>query len=68
MREKPEYAKVEMKRIDETTQQDIAARFDYWYVPSFFLGEEKLYEADPSWTEGTVRAKLEDVLKKSLEK
>ena len=67
VKEHPEYGKIDIRRIDETRESAVAERYDYWYVPSFFLGEEKLYEADSSDTEETVKKKLSDVLKKAEE-
>lgn len=63
---KPEYAAVKIRRIDETAEAQLAESFDYWYVPSFFLGDEKLYEADPAEDEETVRAKLTAVFDRAL--
>jgi len=65
-REHPEYKKIDLKRIDETAEPELAEKYDYWYVPSFFLGEEKVYEADSSDPEDTVREKLTAVMEKAL--
>ena len=44
LEEYPEYAGVEMEIIDETQQPEIANQWDYYYVPTYFLGKEKLHE------------------------
>ncbi|MDR1731401.1 MAG: thioredoxin family protein [Synergistaceae bacterium] len=44
----PEYKAVEVKKIDETKEADYAATFDYYYVPTFYVGDEKIHEGVPS--------------------
>ena len=43
--------------MDEAAQPEIADAYAYYYVPSFFLGREKLFEGVP--TKDAVRAVLE---------
>ena len=47
--------------IDERKQRDLANQYDYYLVPTFYLGEEKLHE-------GAIRSKdeMEAILKKAL--
>ena len=42
--EHPELAEVEIEMIEESERTDVADRYDYYYVPAFFLGKEKLHE------------------------
>lgn len=42
--ENPDFAKVEIKRIDEVAQKEYAASFDYYYVPCIYVGGEKVIE------------------------
>ena len=44
----PEYRSIPLRRIDETKEPDYAARFDYYYVPTFYVGDDKLHEGAPS--------------------
>ena len=46
--EKPEYAAVELERVEESRFPEIAGRYDYYYVPCVFLGGEKLWECSPA--------------------
>ncbi|GHS96059.1 hypothetical protein AGMMS50276_13830 [Synergistales bacterium] len=46
--EHPEYKDVPLKKTDETKEPDYAAKFDYYYVPTFYVGDEKLHEGTPS--------------------
>jgi len=46
--EHPEYAKLPLERIDEENPPDLhGKKYDYWYVPTFFLNDKKMYEAQP---------------------
>ncbi|SHI80341.1 glutaredoxin family protein [Thermoclostridium caenicola] len=60
MEKNPEYRAVEIERIDETARPDIADQYDYWYVPAFYIGREKLHEGVPTLE------KVEAVLKAAL--
>ena len=46
--EHPEYAKIPLTVIDERKQPEIAEKFDYYYVPTFYVGDEKIAEGVPS--------------------
>ena len=43
--ERPEFAAVEIERINEMEHPEIADQYDYYANPSMFIGKEKLYEA-----------------------
>jgi thioredoxin 1 len=43
-KEHPEYRQVPLKMIDEKRQPAIAAEYDYYYVPTYYIGREKLHE------------------------
>ena len=40
----PEYKKIPFEMIDEKLQPEEACKYDYYYVPTFYLGEEKAHE------------------------
>lgn len=42
--ENPEYKCVEIERVDESAEKARAAKYDYWYVPCFYMGDEKIHE------------------------
>jgi len=46
--ENPEYKSIEIEKIDENAYPDIAAKFDYYYVPTFYVDGEKLHEGAAS--------------------
>ena len=60
--EKPEYLGIEMEWIEERRQPDLAERYDYYYVPSIFSGNQKLYEADPSEDYASIKANVRKAL------
>lgn len=43
-RANPKYSDVEIKIIDETLQPDIANKYDYYYVPTYYIDGEKVHE------------------------
>ena len=43
--ENPEYAQVEMERIEEGEHPEIIANYDYYSVPCTFIGNDKQFEA-----------------------
>lgn len=55
------YADVEIERIDESAHKALAAKYDYWFVPCFYLGQEKLHEGHAEKPD--VKAVLDRALK-----
>ena len=47
-KEHPEYKSVLIEKIDERKQADYAAKFDYYYVPTFYVGGAKIHEGSPT--------------------
>ncbi len=65
--ERPELSSVEIDFIDESAQPELADRYDYYRVPSFFLGGKKLYEASPLWTRTEAKRRLSAMFDELLE-
>lgn len=42
--EYPQYRDIPLEVIDEEKESDIAEAYDYYYVPCFFDGKQKLHE------------------------
>ena len=42
--ENPAYAAIPLTMIDESREKARAGSYDYWYVPCFYLGSDKLHE------------------------
>ncbi|MDR1569435.1 MAG: thioredoxin family protein [Oscillospiraceae bacterium] len=59
--QRPEYGRIPITRINERKQPDIADKYDYYYVPTFYVGAKKVHEG------ASTREKIEMVLKRALE-
>jgi len=42
--ENVDYKSLEIEKIDERIHPDIADKYDYYYVPTFYVGDEKMHE------------------------
>ena len=42
--EHPEYEALDITMIDEREEPELAAKYDYFYVPTYFVGTEKMHE------------------------
>lgn len=42
--ENPKYSDVKLEIIDEDIHPDIANQYDYYYVPTYYVGGEKVHE------------------------
>ncbi len=65
--EKLQYA-VEIRWIEESKNPEIADRYQYYYVPTIFCGEEKLYEAHPGESYAEVKEHIRGALDRALQK
>ena len=43
--ENPAYKDIEIDYVEESMQPSVAEQYDYYYVPTFFIGKEKISEA-----------------------
>lgn len=48
LNENPAYRELPIERIDESARAAYAAQFDYFYVPTFYVGDDKLHEGAAS--------------------
>lgn len=60
--EYPSLAAIEIEMIEESEQPEVADRYDYYYVPTLYCGEEKLHEG------GIYREELEELLLRCLDR
>ncbi len=47
-RDHPEYQALQITMIDEGEQPELAAKYDYYYVPTFYVGDQKAHEGAAS--------------------
>ncbi|ERI91771.1 hypothetical protein HMPREF1982_02814 [Clostridiales bacterium oral taxon 876 str. F0540] len=59
--ENPEYSKVEVRVIDEEKEPEAAKKYDYYYVPTYYVGETKVHEGVPT------KEIVKNVFEKALE-
>ena len=65
--ELPEYRDVEIEMIDEDEHPEIIANYDYWSVPSLFIGHDKIFEAALFMPYETVRDGVKLAFDRALE-
>lgn len=46
--ENPQYKEIPIELIDEAKEVELADSYDYYYVPCFFDGDQKLHEGAAS--------------------
>lgn len=64
--EKTAYREIEVEWIEESRQPDLAKQYDYYYVPTIFAGDRKLYEADPAEDYAPIKAHIRAALEAAL--
>ena len=42
--EYPQYRQIPLDIVDEVEQPEFADQFDYYYVPTYYVGDEKVHE------------------------
>ena len=57
----PELADLEIELIEESEQSEVANRYDYYYVPTFYVDEQKVHEG------GIFAEEVEQILLNALE-
>ena len=62
VKENPAYGEIEVEWIEERRHPEIAARYNYYYVPTLFHGEDKLYEASPSESYSEIKENIRTAL------
>lgn len=40
----PSYREIKVTVIDEVKEEELAAKYDYYYVPTFYVGDVKAHE------------------------
>ena len=67
LQEHPDFRETPITWIEESEQPILADSYDYWRVPSIFMGNEKLFEANPADTYESLKAAFSKALAKSLD-
>ena len=64
--ENPAYAAIPLRRIEESREPALADTYDYYAVPSFFIGKEKLFEAHIGMSYADIKREVRRVLEAAL--
>ena len=62
--EHPEYSELYFDWKDENKNQDLVSNLDYYYVPSFYCGDTKLYEAAPRRDRAEAKSMINEMMRK----
>ena len=56
------YGRIEIRMIDELAEPEVADRYDYYYVPTFYVGDKKVHEGGimPDEVEAVLRMALDE--------
>ena len=61
-KENPAYAEIEIDWIEESEQPEVSGKYDYYYVPTMYVGDKKMYEAKPSESYASCKENVKAVL------
>ena len=64
--ENPAYRDLSIRWIEESAEPELADGRDYYYVPTVFYGDRKLYEAKPGHDYSTIKKSLKEAFDKAL--
>lgn len=48
VQENPSYLDLQVEIIDEEAEPEKAKKFDYYYVPTYYVGDNKVHEGVPT--------------------
>ena len=66
MAENPAYRDIPITKIEESREPELAARYDYYATPTFYVGDEKLFEAHIGMSYDMIKAEVRRVLDAAL--
>ncbi|MCH4167207.1 MAG: glutaredoxin [Megasphaera sp.] len=67
IQEEPAYSKVPVEWYEETEHPEAVKGHSYYYVPSLFIDDEKVYEAQPGQNYDTIKGYVKQALDKALQ-
>jgi glutaredoxin len=60
LKKREAYQEIRIEMIEESEQADLANRYDYYYVPTFYVDGEKVHEG------GIFPDEVEEIFRKAL--
>ena len=67
MEEKPAYRDLKLTRVEESEQPEIADRYDYYAVPTFYVDGQKVFEAHIGMSYDDIKAAVRSALDAALD-
>ena len=67
VQENAAYGTIDVQWIEENRHSELSSQYFYYYVPTIFYGDEKLYEAHPSEDYSDVKEHIRAAFDKVLE-
>ena len=64
--ENQDFACLEVEMINENEHPEISAKYDYYYVPTFIVDGQKVYEAHPGEKFAECKEKVRGVFEAAL--
>ncbi len=66
MQEHPEYQALHIKKVEESQNPEFADQFDYYATPTFYVGDDKIFEAHIGMTYDDIKAEVAKVLETAM--
>lgn len=66
MEENPKYKDLDIEKIEESENVALAENYDYYAVPSLFIGKKKYFECTIQDTYDTIKAQFKRVFDEAL--
>ncbi|MCI7094107.1 MAG: thioredoxin family protein [Lachnospiraceae bacterium] len=64
----PEYAEIPFRKVEETQDPVYADKFDYYATPTFYVGDEKIFEAHIGLKYDQMKDEVEKVFRTAAER
>ncbi|WP_281677609.1 glutaredoxin family protein [Eggerthia catenaformis] len=60
--ENPDYEKIEIHAVEESKEPEFADKFDYYATPTFYVDDQKVFEAHIGMTYEQIKKEVKNVL------
>ncbi|MCR5088915.1 MAG: thioredoxin family protein [Oscillospiraceae bacterium] len=67
MSESPEYRNLTIRKVEESKQPCLADSYDYYAVPTFYVGNRKVFEAHIGMSYDDIKAAVRSALDAALD-
>lgn len=65
-RENPEYEQLTIRAVEETKEPEFIGNFDYYAVPTYYVGDEKVFEAHIGMSDDEIKEEVKKVFDRAL--